>query len=310
MMVRLAWHASGTFDKSDKSGGSDGATMRFPPEKNDDANAGLDIPRTILTQVNKKNPQYSIGDVWCVTGASAIEFCGGPNVPVNLGRVDITEAGKYSIPPNGRLPDAAQGAAHLRDVFYRQGFNDQEIVALSGAHTLGSCHMQRSGFDGPWTTQPLKFDNEYFSNLLCKKWVARKWDGPLQYQDEETGLLMMLPSDMALVDDESFRPWVKKYAQDEKLFFEDFSKAFAKLLANGTKAATAPLASTVAASKAKTNPFLKPDDPFSSKGKDPSSRFREAAMHGRIEQLKNAAKDADCLALEATSGRSALHKVQ
>lgn len=26
---------------------------------------------------------------------------------------------------------------HLRKVFYRMGLNDEEIVALSGAHTLG-----------------------------------------------------------------------------------------------------------------------------------------------------------------------------
>ena len=40
-------------------------------------------------------------------------------------------------PPDGRLPDASKGPPHIRDIFYRMGFNDQEIVALSGAHALG-----------------------------------------------------------------------------------------------------------------------------------------------------------------------------
>lgn len=40
-LVRLAWHASGTYDKESKTGGSDGATMRFDLEKKDPANAGL-----------------------------------------------------------------------------------------------------------------------------------------------------------------------------------------------------------------------------------------------------------------------------
>jgi cytochrome c peroxidase len=34
------------------------------------------------------------------------------------------------------------------------GFNDQEIVALSGAHCIGRCHTDRSGFHGPWTKAP------------------------------------------------------------------------------------------------------------------------------------------------------------
>ena len=37
------------------------------------------------------------------------------------------------------------------------GFNDQEIVALSGAHAVGRCHTDRSGFDGPWSFSPVTF---------------------------------------------------------------------------------------------------------------------------------------------------------
>lgn len=54
----------------------------------------------------------------------------------------------------------------------------------------------------------------------------------MQYEDP-TGKLMMLPSDMILVEDPSFKKWVELYAKDEDLFFTDFAKAFAKLLELG-----------------------------------------------------------------------------
>lgn len=54
------------------------------------------------------------------------------------------------------------------------GFNDQEIVALSGAHAIGMCHGDRSGFIGPWTMSPLAFDNQFFLNLVNMKWEETK----------------------------------------------------------------------------------------------------------------------------------------
>lgn len=106
------------------------------------------------------HPELSVADIWTYAGSCAVEFLGGPKVPHTLGRLDAPN-GSY-CPPNGRLPDASQGAAHLREVFYRMGFDDRAIVCLSGAHTLGRCHLVRSGYDGPWTRNPLKFDNHYF----------------------------------------------------------------------------------------------------------------------------------------------------
>jgi hypothetical protein len=41
VLIRLAWHASGTYDKNDKTGGSNYATMRFKPEAEHGANNGL-----------------------------------------------------------------------------------------------------------------------------------------------------------------------------------------------------------------------------------------------------------------------------
>jgi cytochrome c peroxidase len=73
------------------------------------------------------------------------------------------------------------------------GFNDQEIVALVGAHALGRCHPDRSGFEGPWTFSPTTFTNDYYKLLFDEKWVWRKWNGPKQLADKKTGTLMMLP---------------------------------------------------------------------------------------------------------------------
>ena len=42
------------------------------------------------------------------------------------------------------------------------GFGDREIVALSGAHAVGECHVNYSGYAGPWTTTPNIFNNMYF----------------------------------------------------------------------------------------------------------------------------------------------------
>ena len=89
MAVRLAWHASGTFDKNDGSGGSDGATMRFAPEREDGANAGLGIERDILQPVKRAVPEVSTADIWTLAGAQAVEVCGGPKINHAMGRKDV-----------------------------------------------------------------------------------------------------------------------------------------------------------------------------------------------------------------------------
>eukprot|EP01127_Copromyxa_protea_P023452 TRINITY_DN8774_c0_g1_i1.p1 TRINITY_DN8774_c0_g1~~TRINITY_DN8774_c0_g1_i1.p1 ORF type:complete len:261 (-),score=50.92 TRINITY_DN8774_c0_g1_i1:54-836(-) len=229
--VRLAWHSSGTFDKASGKGGSKGGSMRFEPESSDGANAGLNIVRDMLQPVKDNHPEISTGDIWTYAGACAVEFCGGPKIKHVFCREDCAD--ESFCPKNGLLPDASKGADHLREVFGRMGFDDRAIVCLSGAHTLGRCHTDRSGFEGPWTEDPLKFDNEYFKNLIELKWTPRKWDGPLQYEDP-SGKLMMLPTDLALVEDEKFRPYVEMYAKDQDLFFKDFAEDFALLLSLGT----------------------------------------------------------------------------
>jgi len=243
--VRLAWHCSGTFDKSDGSGGSNGCRMRFYPEAGIGANAGLATARAALDPLKKKFPGLSSADLYTYAGAVAVEHMGGPAVPFTFGRSDASDGS--TSPPDGRLPNADMGsetvtAQHLRDIFYRMGFDDREIVALSGAHALGRCHEDASGYWGPWTNAETTFSNEYFRLLKEEKWVpkttesnsAKKcpWKGPNQFEDK-TGTLMMLPSDIVLTKDAKFDEWVIKYKDDEELFFAHFATAFGKLLALG-----------------------------------------------------------------------------
>lgn len=167
-------------------------------------------------------------------------------------------------PPDGRLPDADKGSRmktiqHVRDIFYRvsfatspihvpsltscvrvrlthalcpslcikMGFNDQEIVALCGAHAMGRCHTDRSGYWGPWTNAENTFSNEYFRLLLEERWSpkvthnGKPWEGPDQFEDS-SGQLMMLPSDVFLIADPEFKKWVEIYAKDETRFYKDF----------------------------------------------------------------------------------------
>ena len=54
----------------------------------------------------------------------------------------------------------------------------------------------------------------------------------MQYVDPE-GELMMLPTDLALIEDEEFKKWVDLYAKDKQVFFDDFASAFGKMLELG-----------------------------------------------------------------------------
>ena len=236
--IRLAWHCCGTYQKSDNSGGSNGARMRYNPEASYGNNAGLDAARAKLEPIKAKYPDLSYADLYTYAGVVAVEEAGGPKIPYETGRTDDADGSKSD--PKDRLPNANMGSmnntvAHVRAIFGRMGFTDQEIVALLGAHAMGRCHTDASGFWGPWTNAETTFSNEYFRLLIEERWSpklthnGKPWTGPDQFEDS-TGNLMMLPSDLAIIADPDFKKWVEIYAKDEDRFFKDFASAFSKLL--------------------------------------------------------------------------------
>lgn len=209
--------------------------MRYEAEGGDPANAGLQHARVFLEPVKAKHPWITYADLWTLAGVVAIKEMGGPEIPWQAGRTDYVDDSK--LPPRGRLPDGAQGADHLRWIFNRMGFNDQEIVALSGAHNLGRCHADRSGFDGAWVNAPTRFSNTYYRLMISRSWKEKTLENGVRqfihYDEDAEEELMMLPTDLALMADPSFKHWVQVYAQDKDKFFEDFSKVFAKLVELG-----------------------------------------------------------------------------
>lgn len=64
MLIRLAWHTSGSYDKETNTGGSNYSTMRFPTVAGHGGNAGLGNARDKLDPIKAKFPEISYGDLW------------------------------------------------------------------------------------------------------------------------------------------------------------------------------------------------------------------------------------------------------
>ncbi|QDZ19010.1 ascorbate peroxidase [Chloropicon primus] len=249
IMVRLAWHECGNYDRYEGDGGSVGS-IRFEKELDHAANAGLGSALELLAPLKERYADVSHADLIQMASAASIEVSGGPKIPMRYGRVDA--ASDEAVPPEGRLPDGeapfhqadgpcpgevsedASAAAHLRRVFSRMGFDDRDVVALSGAHTIGRAYKERSGLpskdatkytdQGPgrpggmsWTKSWLTFDNSYFKVLV---------DASQGKEDED---LFRMSTDAVLLEDEGFSPHCHEFARDQEAFFVAYAAAHAKL---------------------------------------------------------------------------------
>ncbi|HEX8968464.1 MAG TPA: peroxidase family protein [Chloroflexota bacterium] len=209
--LRLAFHDAGTFEARTFSGGAHG-TIHLLDEVRRAENTGWgQVCLALLAEVRAEYPELSWADLVALGGAAAIQRCGGPVIEIGLGRQD----GGEPAPP-GRLPGGYEGAALLKATFARMGMGARELVALSGAHTLG--HAQRRGF----TADPLVFSNAYFVHLV-------------EGQDDA-----LLTSDRALLRDPQLRSYVELYAADEARFMADFADAFRRLTWLGNEAPMPP----------------------------------------------------------------------
>merc|ERR1712139_174500 len=89
-----------------------------------------------------------------------------------------------------------------------------------------------AGFEGPWTTNPLKWDNEFYKNLLNHQWEkfigpGGKWQWRIKNPSSvDEAKLMRLTSDLSLVECEKYLAIVKEFAGNMSSFEEAFDTAW------------------------------------------------------------------------------------
>ena len=211
-VLRLAFHDAGTWRPASRDGGAN-ASILFELDRPESfgLKRGLkpvqearELLRGTVAQ------EVSLADLIQLAGAHAVAVTGGPSLRVALGRLDADGAD-----PEGRLPAETLSGPELREHFAAAGYTARELVALSGAHTLGS-----KGFGAP-----LAFDNANYRTLL-----ARPWSDPRASADDRAMAAHVgLPSDHAMPEDPELLSWIQKYADDQNLWFEDFSAAYLKM---------------------------------------------------------------------------------
>ena len=179
LMIRMSWHAAGTYRIADGRGGGGTGNQRFAPLNSWPDNVSLDKARRLLWPIKKKyGNKISWADLIVLAGTIAYETMGLKTFGFGFGREDIwhpekdvywgsekewlakdryasedeaslenplaaVQMGLIYVNPEGvnGKPDPLKTAEAVRVTFARMAMNDEETVALTaGGHTVGKCH--------------------------------------------------------------------------------------------------------------------------------------------------------------------------
>ncbi|XAR57819.1 Peroxidase [Bertholletia excelsa] len=218
----------------------DGGEKMALPNKN--SARGFEVIDTIKAQVEKACPStVSCADILTLAARDAVFLLGGPFWGVPLGRRDGLSASEAAA--NRDIPSPFEPLDNITAKFTSKGLNLNDVVVLSGAHTIGfaQCFTFKSrlfNFSGSGNPDPTldasllsnlrtlcansdsnlapldpvttsRFDNVYYKNLLSS-----------------TGLLQ---SDQALVGDNRTADMVNNYSKYPYLFAKDFGVSMVKM---------------------------------------------------------------------------------
>jgi catalase-peroxidase len=195
---------------------------------------------------------------------------------VQMGLIYVNPEG-----PNGK-PDPVAAARDIRETFARMAMNDEETVALiAGGHTFGKAHGAAdpvkyvgrepegagieeqgfgwsnsfgsgkgvdaisSGLEGAWTTNPIKWDNNYLEVLFSFEWEltkspagAAQWKPkngaaagtvPDAHDPKKRHAPIMFTTDLSLKIDPSYEKISKRFLEHPQEFADAFAKAWYKL---------------------------------------------------------------------------------
>lgn len=179
LMIRMSWHAAGSYRIADGRGGAGTGNQRFAPLNSWPDNVNLDKARRLLWPIKKKyGNKISWADLIVLAGTIAYESMGLKTYGFGFGREDIwhpeediywgsekewlgadrydsknreslenplaaVQMGLIYVNPEGvdGHPDPLRTAQDVRVTFGRMAMNDEETVALTaGGHTVGKCH--------------------------------------------------------------------------------------------------------------------------------------------------------------------------
>ncbi len=195
---------------------------------------------------------------------------------VQMGLIYVNPQG-----PNG-TPDPVASARDIRETFARMAMNDEETVALvAGGHTFGKTHGAAdpakyvgrepegagieeqglgwkntfgsgkgvhtitSGLEGAWTTNPVRWDNDYFDILFQYEWElskspagAHQWKPkggagagtvPDAHDPAKRHAPMMSTADLALRMDPAYEKISHRFHKNPQEFADAFARAWYKL---------------------------------------------------------------------------------
>ncbi|PWA47267.1 peroxidase superfamily protein [Artemisia annua] len=192
----------------------------------------------------------SCADILAVATRNLVTMMGGPFYQVKLGRRDgmVSRAARAET----ILPKPTMSMNQIIKIFSNIGLSVQEMVALTGAHTIGFSHCSEISHDiynySRTQMSDPSYNTRYADGLrnACKDFkknpslsvfndIMTPHDFDNNYYKNLPKGLGVLRSDRAMMMDVRTRKYVELYARDQKAFFDAFGRAIEKLSLVGVK---------------------------------------------------------------------------